>query len=387
MSDKTAANPIAELKVSGHTMALDPGLYCVSAAPGSQAPDLATGLPVVRISAAPGPDAGNLEIAGLETEGWVRPGSATLLRVAGARTEVLVTVYQARNTTAEAPQLQVMQLSGPSAPAAAPKTRQGAAPQPQTQSPPARAPSPVASAPTSVQVVAHIYSRGDVGGQIGEWMGEPGSKRWIEGFGLAPADLIPEADIEYQAVLGRGWLSPWSDGGQFCGSRGMSLPILGLRVRLKGASATTKRVRLEATFVDGSSAGPVFSGQPCEAESLAALEAFRLVIEDASAPARKTPAAKKPAPTKAPAAKAAKPVAAPIKSTAKTPGPAKTTPAKTTPAKTAPAKTAPAKTVPTKTARAKIAPAKTAPAKTAPTAPTVTAPKPRATRTPAPRRR
>ena len=59
------------------------------------------------------------------------------------------------------------------------------------------------------------------------------------GSRLRPVGGIPADDIEYQAVLGRGWMSPWVEGGQFCGSRGMALPILGLRVRLRGASAAT----------------------------------------------------------------------------------------------------------------------------------------------------
>ena len=60
-----------------------------------------------------------------------------------------------------------------------------------------------------------------------------------KGFAIAPVADGPAEDIEYQAVLGRGWLSPWVEGGQFCGSRGMALPMLGLRVRLRGAGAET----------------------------------------------------------------------------------------------------------------------------------------------------
>ena len=58
----------------------------------------------------------------------------------------------------------------------------------------------------------------------------------IEGFGVHPRGEIGPDQIEYQAVLGRGWLSPWIEGGKFCGSRGMALPLLGLQVRLKDAA-------------------------------------------------------------------------------------------------------------------------------------------------------
>jgi hypothetical protein len=155
-----------------------------------------------------------------------------------------------------------------------------------------------------MDMVAHIQGRGDVGALLGEWLGEPGSKRWIEGFAVAPTHDISAADIEYQAVLGRGWLSPWAEGGQFCGSRGMALPILGLRLRLRGNAAQSHELFCSASFVDGTEIGPMPAGEACEAESLAPLEAFQISIrkrgespEMASAaeakPAKPKPAAKR----------------------------------------------------------------------------------------------
>ena len=126
--------------------------------------------------------------------------------------------------------------------------------------------------------MAHVQRAGDMPGKIGDWVGTRGSRQWIEGFSLTPRDGIKPTDIEYQAVLGRGWLSPWIEGGKFCGSRGMALPLLGLKVRLKGDAAKTHECSYSATFVDGSSVGPVPAGETCEAESLAALEAFQVVI-------------------------------------------------------------------------------------------------------------
>ena len=109
-------------------------------------------------------------------------------------------------------------------------------------------------------------------------MGERGSQNWIEGFAVAPSRHIRPENIEYQAVLGKGWLSPWSEGGQYCGSRGMALPILGLRVRLKGEAAEQYDVRVSASFTDGSSIGPVDGTETAEAPSLAPLEAFLVEI-------------------------------------------------------------------------------------------------------------
>jgi hypothetical protein len=136
---------------------------------------------------------------------------------------------------------------------------------------------PQAEAPR--QVIAHIQRTGDVGGSLGEWIGVRGSGLWVEGFGFAAADGTTIPELEYQAVLGRNWLSPWVEAGKYCGSRGMALPLLGLKLRLKGASAKNFDCTYSATFVDGSSVGPISGGETCEAESLAALEAFQVIIQ------------------------------------------------------------------------------------------------------------
>ena len=181
---------------------------------------------------------------------------------------MLVTVYQSADGAHDAPKLQVIRLSDQPAP-------------PEAEAPaPIEEPSPVQPVTSQpIEVAAHIYGRGDVGGRLGEWMGEPGSKRWIEGFGLAPSSGVGAADIEYQAVLGRGWLSPWAEGGQFCGSRGMSLPILGLRVRLRGEAASAYAAVVSASFVDGTRVGPVSDGSAVEAPSLSPLEAFQVTLK------------------------------------------------------------------------------------------------------------
>lgn len=58
----------------------------------------------------------------------------------------------------------------------------------------------------------------------------------------------------------------------------MALPLLGIKVRLKGAAAKTFECTYSATFVDGTEVGPVNGGEACEAESLAALESFQISI-------------------------------------------------------------------------------------------------------------
>ncbi len=275
MSSTAAPKTITELKVSAHLMTLDAGLFCVFNSPGAPLPDAATGLPGVRLSMAPAPGGlhGDVSISGFNAGGWLSGvDGAALVRVTGGPAQVLVTVYQDLAGQRDAPKLQVIRLTETAA-------EELAAP----GLPPEAEPAPANTAAASVsdrniEVAAHIYGRGDVGGVLGDWMGDRGSKRWIEGFGLMPGEGIAVSDIEYQAVLGRNWQSPWSEGGQFCGSRGMSLPILGLRVRLRGAAAKTHTLSISATFVDGTEVGPITDGEVCEAPSLSPLEAFKVML-------------------------------------------------------------------------------------------------------------
>lgn len=286
-SSKPAPNPtaaagrVAELKVSGHLMTLDAGLFCVFQVPSELRANDRSGLPGVRVSLPPGPvgrpDA--ISISTFREDGWMNGGdSAALVRVAQGPAQILVTVYQAPSAPPEAaPRLQVMRL-GPGADGQA------------VAGAPTQAGLGTAAALADAEVVAHVQRTGDVPAKIGEWIGQRGSRLWIEGFSLTPRNGVKPADIEYQAVLGRGWMSPWIEGGKFCGSRGMALPLLGLKLRLKGNASKTHECRYSATFVDGSSIGPMAAGETCEAESLAALESFQLVIR------RK---GKEPAPSKA----------------------------------------------------------------------------------------
>ncbi len=250
---------VHELKVTGHMMNLPPGLFCFINEANPAAPGF-NGMPGVRIS--PPPIGGqHVEIAGFRPDGWLNAeGDATLVRIRNQPAQVLVTIYQLPNQPDAAPRLQVRQLLAANE-----------APVPAAQG-------QVKTAPEKVDFLAHVQGRGDVGAKFGDWLGEQGSNSWVEGFSItAPEDIAP-ADFTYQAVLGRGWLSPWVEAGEYCGSRGMALPLLGLRVRLSGEAADRYEVSVSASFVGGASAGPVGNDETCEAETLAPLEAMQITL-------------------------------------------------------------------------------------------------------------
>ena len=284
---------ITELKATAHLMMLDDGVFCVFHSTGGAPPDAATGLPGVRLSLPPASN-GEVEISTFRQDGWIGGDwGAALVRVQGGPAPVLVTVYQVADGAREAPRLQVLRLTEePGGKAVRGAEQAGVA-------------APRLGGAESFEVLAHVYGRGDVGGALGGWVGERGSGRQIEGFAVAPRGAVGLADIEYQAVLGRDWLSPWAEGGQFCGSRGMSLPVLGMKMRLRGPAAATHELMLTGAFVDGTEAGLAPGQQGCQAASLAALEAFRVEIRPRAARAAPKDAVRKPA-RKAAAAPAAK---------------------------------------------------------------------------------
>lgn len=258
---------VDELKVTGHLMTLPPGLFCII---NENNPGAARnhGMPGVRIS--PPPAGGeNIEISGFRTDGWLSAeGDATLVRVRKKPAQILVTIYQLPNEASSAPRLQVRQLLG-------------GEDMPGDQLPNAPAPAPAATqAPANAKIalLAHIQTRGDVGAAFGDWLGERGSNNWIEGFAINAPEGVQPADFTYQAVLGRGWLSPWVEAGQYCGSRGMALPLLGLRIRLGGEAAEQYEISYSASFVGGASAGPVGNDETCEADTLAPLEAIQVIL-------------------------------------------------------------------------------------------------------------
>jgi hypothetical protein len=262
-------------------MTLEPGVFCVFQTPSQTAPD-GSGLPGVRLSSPPGLMLSDLQVefAGFRPDGWVSEyNDAVLVRVLQTA-QLLVTVYQHSGDRGRAPNLQVVRVGNLPPGTAAPAARMEALAAVRTDAvlPPA-ASSALAPQAGRMEVSAHIQSRGDVSGQLGAWMGEPGSGRWVEGFAVQAPEGIAVEDLEYQAVLGRGWLSPWVSAGEFCGSRGMALPILGLRLRLRGGGAEAWDVSVEASFVDGTRTGPLGSGEPVESPGLAPLEAFLVRLE------------------------------------------------------------------------------------------------------------
>ncbi|HTI02810.1 MAG TPA: hypothetical protein VL752_17820 [Acidisoma sp.] len=294
-SARPQENRVQELRASAHLMTLETGIFCLVNGSGKGADGQITG---VRVSATDPADS-NVAIATFRPDGWLTgAGDSALIRVLQGPTQILITIYQPTGSQEGPPKLRVLRLSeaGPAEAGAASPAAAATRP-------------PVMILNEKHDVIAHIQSTGDVGRHFGEWVGEPGNQRAIEGFSLATPEGLTAADLTYQAVLGRGWLSPWVEAGQFCGSRGMALPILGFKLKLSEAAARRFDLQIAASFVDGTRLEGLGTEDSCEAPSLAPLEALQITLT-AKGGAKQKPAAAKPAAAKPETPKAtAKPAA------------------------------------------------------------------------------
>ena len=131
-------------------------------------------------------------------------------------------------------------------------------------------------------ILVHIRNIGDRQSTTGSWIGTQASGLWIEGFSITPRVGLALDDIEYVGIQGLAPSQPWATGGLFSGSRGLSIPLLGLGVRLRNAAAGIYQCVYSAAFLDGSTVGPVTGGQVCQSPDLAPLCAFRITITPAS---------------------------------------------------------------------------------------------------------
>ncbi|GAN87104.1 hypothetical protein LU298_04730 [Komagataeibacter intermedius] len=284
MEAARAAPQAGDVQASAQLMRLEAGTYCIFHAAVPAGAGFAP-LSGMRVTVPPGMDA--VRVSTFDADGWMgAKGGAALVRMPDDGGAVLVTTYRdpARDGAA-LPGLQVVRLSGPQVTAAA------------------------AAVPSSAQaagdvraggMIAHIQGRGDVSAALGTWMGKRGGRQWMEGFAIQPAPGLAAGDMEYQAILGADWFSPWVNGGAYCGSRGMALPLLGLRVRLKGEAARQFVCRIEACFTDGTHLGPL-EDAPVMASSQAPLEAFRIEILPRQAAALSDPSPEDAAGKAAPA--------------------------------------------------------------------------------------
>jgi len=246
--------PQGQLLASAQILAFQPGLYAVEihmersvlTAAGLQ-------LPAARIDPLPH-SAGRAIVAALSEGGWLSLADSTLfVRVVGDVADVLLTTYRIVGLPAPEVRIKAIRQVGAVEPAEPPGAAAAAA---------AAAPA-VRREALKLAVLVHVERLGDVTVGPGAWAGAPALDCAVEGFQLDPQHEFAAVALEYQAILGEQWQTPWFRSGEFCGSRGMSLALHGYRVRVVGEAAGAFACRYWGAFGAGAEVGPVQDGEAC----------------------------------------------------------------------------------------------------------------------------
>lgn len=116
----------------------------------------------------------------------------------------------------------------------------------------------------NLQINTHIRTRGDSSFSGPGWAGRLGPGLWIEAFSITPLEGLTAHDIEYKGLTSSGFETPWLSAGASCGTKGMSVPLIGFAVRLKPGPATAEYdCEYSGTFQSGATVGPMRLGSPC----------------------------------------------------------------------------------------------------------------------------
>jgi hypothetical protein len=146
--------------------------------------------------------------------------------------------------------------------------------------------------------IMHISGQGDVQIDPTLWMPQVDSDIPIEGMALGIEDPGLAGAVEYRVRVSgpKGRMSSWARNGIFVGSRGRSLPLTGIGLRLTAPDADRFVIHAEARFIGGATvrlSGPeVYLSGPTGYEGLLAL---KVEAEARFAPAREERAASRPA--------------------------------------------------------------------------------------------
>lgn len=236
-----------------------PGLYSVefSGVPGGRS-DMGLPLPCAYLSpAALTGSAGRAVVTTVPEGGWLsRQTKSAHILVVGGQAGAVLTIYRP-TASMPLPEVRFVPLLSKLATVASRLAAETELSEPAT-----------AAQPAPTLITAHVENIGDQIGGDGHWVGDVTGNHAIEGFHLAaPAGIAP-GDLEYQAVMGEDWRTPWFSGGQFCGSRGLQLPLLGFQLRLAREAADRFNIQSWGCFGAGNVVGPSPNGEDVQCGGL-----------------------------------------------------------------------------------------------------------------------
>ena len=264
----TAGEPTQEegLSASVQVLPLPAGLYLFSVKAASPLTERVAGklhLPAMHVGLGPGVGADQVEfIAGPGTAGaWLfAQGDVLVAKVNSAGATLILT--SVRDSEGKVLSIEVERLESRTDGSAEANAEAG------VREPEMRAPAASAAATDGLtvplQIKTHIRSRGDMSFSDAPWAGRVGPGLWIESFSIRPLEHLAAKDIEYKGLTGTGFETPWQSSEQFCGTKGISMPLVGFAVRLKpGPEGSAYDCEYSGYYRSGATAGPFRNGAPC----------------------------------------------------------------------------------------------------------------------------
>ena len=266
----TAGEPTQEegLSASVQVLPLPAGLYLFSVKAASPLTERVAGklhLPAMHVGLGPGVGADQVEfIAGPGTAGaWLfAQGDVLVAKVNSAGATLILT--SVRDSEGKVLSIEVERLESRTDAAPIPRRLRSAG----VREPEVRAPAASAAGSDGLtvplQIKTHIRSRGDMSFSDAPWAGRVGPGLWIESFSIRPLEHLAAKDIEYKGLTGTGFETPWQSSEQFCGTKGISMPLVGFAVRLKpGPEGSAYDCEYSGYYRSGATAGPFRNGAPC----------------------------------------------------------------------------------------------------------------------------
>jgi GT2 family glycosyltransferase len=278
------------LSASIQVLPLPAGLYLFSVTAATRSPERNSGnlsLPAMHVSLGPGTRSEHVEfLYGPGAEGaWLfATGDVLVAKVSGAAATLVLTSVRASNgdvLSIAVERLESRSVSAPSAPSeripnppmeapAAVAHESAAVAHESHAEASAERPSKPADSPTAdaltvpLQIKTHIRTRGDMTFTDAPWAGRVAPGLWIESFSIQPLKHMTAQDIEYKGLTGTGFETPWLSADQNCGTKGISVPLVGFAMRLKPGPVTSAyECEYFGYYRSGVTVGPLGNGSPC----------------------------------------------------------------------------------------------------------------------------
>ena len=105
---------------------------------------------------------------------------------------------------------------------------------------------------TYLTLAAHLSDIGDMPSDLSGWVSSPNVRCPVEGISIEPCEFLQGDDLYYRCYVSNGQWTVWCQLGAYCGTKGASLAIFGLELRLSTVAAQRLRLNAVIMFSDGS---------------------------------------------------------------------------------------------------------------------------------------